>query len=115
MKRVAGLCLGLLALAALAGIVRAEKPVETKKFMRMKVDHAHGMLQGLAVEDFGQITKNDQAMMLLSHESNWEVMQTPEYVKHSQDFRRIASDLAKHTNQKNLDAATLDYLKLTAN
>ena len=87
----------------------------TKAFMRLKLIHAQTVLEGLATEDFSQIAKGSEAMILLSHESNWKAFQTLEYNEHSADFRKIAGALVKHANEKNLDAATLDYVLLTTN
>jgi hypothetical protein len=88
---------------------------ETKAFMRLKLTHAQSVLEGLATEDFGRIAKGGEAMILLSHESNWKAFQTLEYNEHSADFRKIAGALVKHANEKNLEAATLDYVLLTTN
>jgi len=91
------------------------EPIKTQTFMRLKLGHAQSVLEGLAVEDFDKISKNSQAMVLLSHESNWKVFQTPDYNQHSEDFRRIASSMTKHAKEKNLDAVALDYVLLTTN
>jgi len=93
---------------------RAQAP-DTRTFMRLKLVHAQSVLEGLATEDFSKIAKGGEALVLLSHESNWKVFQTPDYNEHSSDFRRIAGALVKHAKEKNLDAAALDYVLLTTN
>jgi hypothetical protein len=95
--------------------VVAETPDQTKAFMRLKLIHTQNVLEGLATEDYALIAKSSQALVLASHESNWRVFQTPEYNQHSEDFRRIADALTKHAKEKNLDAAALDYVRLTTN
>ena len=86
-----------------------------RAFMRLKLQHAQGVLEGLTSENFEEIAKHGQASALLSHESNWKVLQSPDYNEHSADFRRICGSLVKHAKAKNLEAATLDYLLLTTN
>lgn len=110
---------GLVAAVVLSSVVVpavfAETPDQTRAFMRLKLIHAQSVLEGLAVEDYEKIAKGAQALVLASHESNWKVFQTPEYNRHSEDFRRIADSLGKHAKEKNLDAAALDYVLLTTN
>lgn len=105
----------VLAFSAVAAstAVAQEKKVDTRGFMRLKLKHAQSVLEGLATEDYELIGRSAQAMILLSHESNWMVIQSPAYNEHSGDFRRIAAQLQKHAKEKNLDAAALDYVLLT--
>lgn len=107
--------LALFVLASLATTVAAQEKVNTETFMRMKLTHAQSVLEGLAMEDYDMISKHAQAMILLSHESNWSVIQSPAYNQHSADFRRTAAQLQMHAKQKNIDAAALDYVLLTTN
>lgn len=61
------------------------------------------------------IAKNSQAMSLLSLESNWQVLQTTEYLDRSKEFRRAADALTQAAKKKNLDGAALAYVQLTMN
>ncbi len=82
-------------------------------FMRAKLVHAQEVLKGLTLEDYDRIAKHAQQISLLSLESNWNVIQTPEYVRRSREFRQTSHDLAKAAKKKNLDGATLAYVKMT--
>lgn len=82
-------------------------------FMRLKLEHSKNVLEGLALEDFDRIVKNAQAMSLLSEDSNWQVLQTPEYLQQSREFRRAADTLTEAARNKNLDGAALAYVDLT--
>jgi hypothetical protein len=82
-------------------------------FMRLKLNHAQKVLEGIALEDFPAIAKNAQAMSLLVEDENWAVYQTPEYRHFSSDFRRISDQLMKEGREKRLDAAALAYVQLT--
>ena len=99
-------------IATLTTLGHAEPP-KTETFMRLKLQHAHNLLDGIALEDFDQVKKSADAMILLSHESNWNVFQSPEYNEHSADFRRAAGLVVEQAKAKNLDGVTLGYLQMT--
>lgn len=87
----------------------------TAPFMQRKLDDAREILAGLATEDFQKIGKASQDMMLLSHEADWNVFQTPEYLRMSSEFRGSAERLRDVANERNLDGATLAYFEVTLN
>jgi hypothetical protein len=98
---------------SLTGISAEPQPNQVKDFMRVKLVESQKVLEGLALEDFDLIAKNAQAMSLLSQESNWKVLQTEEYLRHSQDFQRTADAIRDAAKKKNLDGAALGYVELT--
>ena len=51
------------------------------------------------------IAKTSQAMSLLSQATNWQVLQTEEYLQQSRDFRRAADASTEAAKKKNLDGA----------
>lgn len=93
----------------------AEPAPGVRKFMRPKLDHAQKVLEGLALEDFEMIGKNANALLRLSEAAEWQVLPSPEYVRHSEEFQRVTNDLIRAANNKNLDSATLAYVQLTMN
>lgn len=84
-----------------------------RKFMQAKLSHAQAVLDGLATEDYDKLAKSGQAISLLSQASQWQVIQTPEYVRRSAEFRRDADAITQAGRDKDLNAATLAYLKMT--
>ncbi|MCR9118689.1 MAG: hypothetical protein NXI22_17265 [bacterium] len=84
-------------------------------FMRVKLAHSQKVLEGLATEDYDQIAKHAQDMSLISQAAQWQVIQTPEYARRSAEFRREVDALMTAAKKKNLDGATLAYLKVTMN
>ena len=82
-------------------------------FMQLKLDHAKGILAGLATEDFEQIAKESQALTALSLQSSWNTKTTVEYLDHSSDFRRALSVITKAAHEENLDRAALAYVNMT--
>ena len=114
-KWMAAVALAISALGLAAGVVQEKDPVQpnASKFMDKKLDAARDIVSGLATEDHQKIAKNAQALMLLSHESEWKVFQTQLYADLSNEFRASAGRLRDQANQSNLDGATLAYFEVT--
>lgn len=113
MKRIAALSLLLLVAAAIS-LAPAQQD-DTDAFMQVKLKRAQQVIEGLAMEDHALIAKSAQGLLLMSNESNWNVFQTVEYNRLSQEFRDSAARLRKAAQDKNLDGATLAYFEVTLN
>lgn len=81
--------------------------------MRRKLESSQKVLEGVAVNDFKMITKHADELIDISKQAEWKVIRTPQYELHSNEFRRIASELVKNAKDKNLDGAVLTYVELT--
>ena len=92
---------------------RTQDKGNLRDFMRAKLDHSQKVIEGLATEDFPLIEKHAQEMSLLTHAEVWQVVQSPEYVQHSTEFRRAADALTKAAGDKNIDGAALAYMEVT--
>jgi hypothetical protein len=110
---LAGLAALTLGLRACFPIAAAQQPDNVQTLMRAKLQHAQGVLEGIALEDFDKIDKHAQGLALVSQAAAWQVFQTPEYVRQSAEFRRRCDALAKQARDKKLDAAALEYVNLT--
>lgn len=84
-----------------------------RKFMRVKLTHSQKVLEGLALENYQIIAKHAQEMSLLSQATIWQVLQTPQYVRLSGDFRVACDDLKKAADAEKLDEAALAYVDVT--
>lgn len=118
MKRFRMLPLALVGLGALALLTAAanSQPKPQNKvsdFMALKLEHTQGVLDGLVREDFAKIDTHAQRISLLTHDEVWQVIQTPEYRRRSDEFRRTADNIAKAAQKKNIDGATLAYVEMT--
>lgn len=91
----------------------AQQPNDVSDFMQLKLSHAQEVLKALAVEDFDAMEKHSQELSLLSQAATWRVLQTPEYLRYSGEFRRASDALTKAAREKNLDGATLSYVTMT--
>jgi hypothetical protein len=87
--------------------------VTTKEFMREKLDHSQNVLKALTEEDFFTMTKHAKRLSAMTQEAKWQAFQNPDYVQYSAQFQRHANALTKAAEDKNIDAATLAYVRLT--
>lgn len=96
-----------------------EAAIKSKRseFMRLKLDYAKGVLEGLALERMDDIAKNAKSLKEMSAAAQWEVPTVPsaEYLTHTAEFQRIAAELARQAEARNLEGATLAYVRLTVN
>lgn len=109
--------LGILSALLLATTVTAQAPqnppTQLTPLMRMKLERAKAILEGLTLEDFDKIASNARALRLLSHESGWNVIQTEEYEAQSIDFRRSIDVMEKGAKDKDISRAALGYVAAT--
>ncbi len=116
------LCVGLVALAGgtlWLTLTRAEQPTPThsqREFMRQKLEFSKDVLEGLSLEQYATIERSAKALKKLSEAAEWEVPTIPnatDYVAQTTEFQRSCDDLLKQAKARNIDGATLAYLKLT--
>ncbi|HEY2157538.1 MAG TPA: hypothetical protein VGH33_18060 [Isosphaeraceae bacterium] len=121
MKRPA-LCLVacVVACAPLAGWLTARgqesKSVSRSELMRKKLDHAKGVLEGLATEDFTLVARNAKALKALLDSPEWTtpaLRDAQGYPALLNDFRRALDDLSRKAEARNIDGATLAYFQTT--
>jgi cytochrome c556 len=105
---VATLLLGCLTLQS-----HGEQRDDLRDFMRAKLKHSQKVLEGLVLSDYEMIIKGSQEMSLLSLASNWQVLQTPEYIEYSRKFRSATEALSAAAGKQNLDESTAAYNRLT--
>ena len=67
------------------------------------------------MEDYDKIAEYAQELMLLSHDAEWQVLTTDQYLRHSSQFRGSAERLRDRAKEKNLDGATFAYFEVTMN
>ena len=81
--------------------------------MRLKLDRAKNILEGLTLEEFDKIASNARSLRLLSTEAGWNIIQTEEYRKQSEAFRRACDSIEKAAKGKDVHRAALSYVALT--
>jgi cytochrome c556 len=113
MKRAIWLCALSAGLVATAGPLAGPPQADTSKVMRLKLDYAQAILRSIVLEDFAQLERQSRELAKLTDTAGWQVLQTTEYKQHSAEFLRIAESLTEAAQQRNADAAALDYVGLT--
>ena len=105
--------IGLATWAVVAALGQPKVGVSTKEFMREKLGHSQKVLEALAMEDFYTMEQRSKKLSAMTQEATWQAFQNPDYAQHSATFRRHANSLTKAAQEKDLDAATLAYVRLT--
>ncbi len=92
-----------------------KKPVVTSNqvLMRDKLSYANKALEGLSLEDFDKLAESAKMMRMISRAASWHVIDSDEYARYSKNFQEEAADLERHAKDKNLEAASLDYMRIT--
>ena len=107
----------LLALAVFAavtvGTAQSKRNLAAKEFMRDKLQLSQQILEGLAMENFDLINAKATRLSAMSKQADWRVFENPEYDQQSVTFRRHVDALARAAREKNIDAATLAYVRIT--
>ena len=111
--------LGIVVLVAwaLAGqfstAAEVRRRAETQTFMRLKLVWSQGILEGLTLEKFDAVSKNAIRMRDMTHSNQWFVVREPDYMARTTNFQESVDALYLAAVDKNLDAATEAYLKMT--
>jgi cytochrome c556 len=85
------------------------------ELMKQKLQASEKILEGLALEDYDVILQQAQRVSLLTLEESWNVLQTVDYRRESEEFRRAVDAVSAAAKQKNLDGAALAYMQMTLN
>ena len=94
-------------------LAQSKRNRAAKEFMRDKLELSQKVLEGLATEDFDLIAAKATRLSAMSKEADWRVFENPDYDQQSVLFRRQVNALTRAAKEKNLDAATLAYVRIT--
>ncbi|MER3416037.1 MAG: hypothetical protein C4297_07500 [Gemmataceae bacterium] len=90
-----------------------DAPKAREQLMKLKLQHAQRVLEGVAQADYALIERNARELILLSQKAEWLVYRTREYTMYSDEFRRNAGDLVQAAQNKNIDGCALAYVQMT--
>jgi len=95
----------------------ADEPKKSVRqhFMEGKLVISQEILQGVVLSDFKLIEKGGIGLNLLTLADEWGFSDSKEYARMSEDLRRISKQLVKAARDKNGEAATLAYQRMTLN
>jgi hypothetical protein len=92
---------------------KKKPPLTGQILMRDKLTYANKALEGLSVEDFNKVAESAEMMRIISKAASWYVIDNDEYARLSKNFQEQAADMERHAKEKNLDAAALDYMRIS--
>ena len=86
---------------------------ETQTFMKVKLAWSQGILEGITLEKFDVVSRNAIRMRDMTQSNQWFVVRQPDYMARTTNFQQSVDALYLAAVDKNLDAATEAYLKVT--
>ena len=116
--------IGLSVVLLLTGLYLARQPTSVAQepgteqraaFMRLKLEPAQEILEAIALEHYEGILSNAERIRQLALDESWMVIQTEDYLRQSDEFRRSVGLIAEAARNENLDGATLGYMQMTLN
>jgi len=106
------IAIAVIAVGATAALSRSQEP-DIERIMQRKLDHAHGILEALIMEDYETLQDNAVSLQKLSEEAGWFVLQTPEYAQRSAGFRAAAKAIETAAKDRSIEGAALGYVDVT--
>jgi len=100
-------------MSLMLSLAQSKRSRATKELMRSKLELSQRVLEGLATEDYELIIAKGTRLSAMTKEGDWRLFENPDYDQQSLAFRRQVDALLRASKDKNLDAATLAYVRLT--
>jgi len=83
--------------------------------MANKLKSTHDVVTALSVEDFALLADSAQRLKQIGQNVLFKVSPNLTYVKYSAEFATLADELARRAQEKDINGATLSYIRLTIN
>lgn len=81
--------------------------------MRLKLEPAKKILEGIALGDFQAVRKNTEQIRLLTLDEGWMLVQTDDYRQQTKNFERSLNLLNRMCDEKDIEGVTLAYMQVT--
>ena len=82
-------------------------------WMEKKLTHSQAILRGLAMGDFEDVKYNAGRLKLLNRVEGFVRRRHPNYRVHVNTFSRVAAEIERQAEKKNIEGATLAFNQLT--
>jgi hypothetical protein len=109
----------LILVAGLVGVYaargRAQQRNELRDFMKQKLALSQAVLAGLTREEYTPVARAAKGLKELSEDAQWRVSPNVNYLRLSSEFQDLADRLQENAKERDLDGATLAYVRLTIN
>jgi hypothetical protein len=103
-------CIGLIAV----GSIGHAQDSLTRQVMRQKLAHSETLLAALVTSNWSSLDRNGRALQALTTQPGWQVLQLPEFNKHTNAFNRSAAALVEAARMRDGDAALPAYNDLVS-
>lgn len=109
-----GVLVWIVSAAAQSPGARSKKEFTSNQLlMRDKLTQMNRVLEGLTLDKFSQVEDAAKTLGMISRATSWHIPDpTPRYERLSKNFQEQAADLERHAKEHNLDAATLDMVRM---
>ncbi|HWN94471.1 MAG TPA: cytochrome c [Methylomirabilota bacterium] len=107
--------IAVLALGVTLSFAQSRRSRAAKEFMRDKLELSQKVLEGVATEDWDLVITKGTKLSAMTQEADWRVFENPDYDAQSKAFRQHVDSLVKAARKKDVDAATLAYVRMTMN
>ena len=104
---------GVLAVGLTLCLAQSKRERAAKEFMRDKLELSQKVLEGVATEDWDLVIAKGNRLSAMTQEADWRVFENPDYDQQSKTFRQQVDLVVKAAKKKDLDAATLAYVRMT--
>lgn len=95
-------------------VSREATPIRANQIlMQKKMQHAQGLLRGLALEDFISIEKDAKELSAIATASSWYNTDSIDYQRYFQNFQEAAKFTQDNALQKNLEGVAMGYVRIT--
>lgn len=105
--------IGMLGIGLTLSLAQSRRSRVAKEFMRDKLELSQKVLEGVATEDWDLVIAKGTKLSAMTQEADWRVFENPNYDAQSKAFRQHVDSLVKAAKKKDLDAATLAYVRMT--
>ena len=112
--RIALIAVAIILIGSLtAAIAQSKRERAAKEFMRDKLELSQRVLEGIVTEDYDLIIAKGSKLSAMTKAADWRLFENPNYDQQSVTFRRHVDSLVKAAKNKDSDAATLAYVRIT--
>jgi cytochrome c556 len=115
MKRIllVVVAVGVLIASSFWALGQSKRSRAAQEFMREKLELSQKALEGVATEDWDLIIAKGTKLSAMTEQADWRVFENPNYDAQSKAFKQHVDSLVKAAKKKDLDAATLAYVRMT--
>jgi hypothetical protein len=94
-------------------IAQSKRNRAAKEFMRDKLELSQKVLEGVTTEDWDLVVAKGTKLSAMTEQADWRVFENPDYDQQSKAFKQHVDALVRAAKKKDIDAATLAYVRAT--